>query len=460
MEKLLIIGLDCATPQLVFDQFAADLPNLRSLWEKGTKARLRSTIPPITVPAWSAMMTSKDPGQLGFYGFRNRAAYDYENLFFANSKYVKEKTVWNYLNRNRLSTLVFGVPQTYPPKPLNGIAVGCFLTPDKNAEFTYPPEIKAELDKAADGDYIIDVKDFRTDNRDWLIEQVYLMTDHRFKAFRHFYKKEDWPFAMMVEMGIDRLHHGFWRFFDKQHRLYEKGNRYENVIHDYYVFVDKEIGKLLDDLDGKTSVMVVSDHGAKNMKGAICVNEWLQKKGWLKLKQQPKGPSKLKMDNIDWEHTRAWSEGGYYARMFLNVQGREPKGVVPKAEYEKFRNEVKAALEAIEDESGKNIGTRAFKPEEIYKAVNGIAPDLIVHFGNLDWRSAGTIGGGKIHIYENDTGPDDANHAQEGIFIWDLDPKRFAQTGDEFSIYDIAPSVLRYFGIEVPADMIGKSLIR
>jgi len=459
MKKLLIIGLDCATPQLVFEQFASELPNLRSLWQKGHKARLVSTIPPITVPAWTSMMTSKDPGQLGFYGFRNRAGYDYENLYFANAKYVKEKTVWNYLNRNRMATLVFGVPQTYPPKPLNGIMVGCFLTPDKNAEFTYPAEIKAELDQSADGDYIIDVKDFRTDNKDWLIEQIYLMADHRFKAFRHFYKKDEWPFAMMVEMGIDRIHHGFWRYFDQNHRLYEKGNKYENVIRDFYIYIDKEIGKILNELDGKTSVMVVSDHGAKSMVGAICVNEWLQKMGWLKLKNPPREQTKMKMDNIDWEHTRVWSEGGYYARMFFNVKGREPKGVIEKSEYEKFRDEVKSALEAIEDENGKNIGTKVYKPEEIYKAVNGIAPDLIVHFGNLDWRSAGTVGGGRIHIYENDTGPDDANHAQEGIFIWGIDPKRLAKKSDVFSIYDIAPTILKYFGIEIPQDMIGKSLI-
>ena len=286
----------------------------------------------------------------------------------------------------------FGIPQTYPPKPMNGITVGCFLTPDKNADYTYPPELKSELDQAADGDYIIDVKDFRTDNKKWLLEQIYLMTDRRFKAFRHFYKKDEWPFAMMVEMGMDRIHHGFWRYHDKGHRLFEKGNPWENAIHDYYVHVDKLIGELLNDLAADTSVIVVSDHGAKRMEGAICVNEWLQKQGWLKLKDAPKEQTKFKMTMVDWEHTRAWSEGGYYARMFFNVKGREPQGIVPQNDYEKFRDEVKAALEAITDEHGKNIGTKVFKPQEIYREVKNVAPDLIVYFGNLDWRSAGSVG--------------------------------------------------------------------
>jgi predicted AlkP superfamily phosphohydrolase/phosphomutase len=460
MEKILVIGLDCATPQLLFEQFAPDLPNLRALWQKGTKAKMLSTIPPITVPAWTSMMTSKDPGQLGFYGFRNRAGYDYENLYFANARYVKEKTVWNYLNRNRMPALCFGIPQTYPPKPINGIMVGCFLTPDKNADFTYPSELKAELDQAADGDYIIDIKDFRTDKKDRLLEQIYVMTERRFKAFRHFYKKDEWPFAMMVEMGIDRIHHGFWRYFDRGHRLFEPGNKYENAIRDYYIFVDRKIGELLNELDGKTSVMVVSDHGAKRMEGAICVNEWLAKMGWLKLKDHPQNQTKFKMEMVDWEHTRAWSEGGYYARVFCNVQGREPQGRIPPSDYEKFRDELKAALEAITDESGHNIGTLVFKPQDIYKQVKNIPPDLIVHFGNLDWRSAGSVGTGKIHIYENDTGPDDANHAQEAIFIWNVDPARLKQKKELISIYDIAPTILQFLGIDPPEDMIGKSLLK
>ena len=119
-----------------------------------------------------------------------------------------------------------GVPLTYPPKPLNGILVSSFLTPGKDVQFTYPDEVKAELDRVADGDYMIDVENFRTDRKDDLLKAIYVMTERRFKAFRHFYRKELYDFAMVVEMGIDRIHHAFWRYFDKNHRLYEPGNQY------------------------------------------------------------------------------------------------------------------------------------------------------------------------------------------------------------------------------------------
>jgi predicted AlkP superfamily phosphohydrolase/phosphomutase len=99
-----------------------------------------------------------------------------------------------------------------------------------------------------------------------------------------------------------------------------------------------------------------------------------------------------------------------------------------------------------------------FIPEEIYRECRNIPPDLIVYLGDLDWRSVGSVGyGGRIRVFENDTGPDDANHAEEGIFTWYNrgDGKR----GEgRYSIYDIAPSILDFFSIEIPDDMIGRVL--
>jgi predicted AlkP superfamily phosphohydrolase/phosphomutase len=459
MKKVAILGLDCATPQLLFDAWRKDLPNLSALMEKGSFGKLRSTVPPITVPAWTAMMTSQDPGQLGFYGFRNREAYDYKSLYFANANYVNAKTLWNYMARDRRASLVFGVPQTYPPKPMNGMMVGCFLTPNKGVQYTWPDEVKAELDQVADGNYMIDVDDFRTDDKDRLLEQIYIMTDRRWKAFRHFFQKDDYGFAMVVEMGIDRIHHGFWRYFDQTHRLYEPGNKYENVIHDYYVHVDKQIGETVKLFDEDTLILVVSDHGAKGMVGAICVNEWMQQNGYLAFKEPIKGRTKFKMDLVDWSRTRAWGEGGYYSRIFFNVAGREPEGIIPASQYENFRYEMIAKLEAITDDKGVNIGTRAFRPQDIYKKTERIPPDLVVYFGNLDWRAAGVLGTGSIHMFENDTGPDDANHAQDGIIIANRKLTPDPKAPSPYSIYDVAPTVLTWCGIPVPEHMIGRSLL-
>ncbi len=455
-KKLVIIGLDCATPQLVYDAWLDEMPNVKRLVTGGVYGNMVSTIPPITVPAWMSMMTSQDPGMLGVYGFRNRKSYGYEDLYTTNASYITAKTVWNHLSRHRLSSILLGVPLTYPPKPLKRIMVCDFLTPKKELDYTYPADLKATIDRVADGDYIIDVKKFRTTDKEWLVKQIYTMTERRFKVFRHLLAHNEWDFAMMVEMGPDRIHHGFWRYGDRGHRLYEPGNPYENVIRDYYRYLDQEIGKVLDALPAETSVMIVSDHGAKGMKGGICINEFFIREGLLKVKDYPDTPTALKTENIDWAHTKVWGEGGYYARVFLNVEGREPQGTIPPGEYDAFRRALKQKIEAIPDEHGKPIGTQVFFPEEIYKTCANIPPDLVVHLGNLDWRSAGTIGNKTLHIFENDTGPDDANHAQEGIFIWHGGGRNGSTGRRTVSIYDVAPSILDYFGIPVPGEMIGR----
>ena len=456
--KVFVIGLDCLTPQLVFDRYLDRLPHFRRLMESGYWGKLRSCDPPITVPAWNCMMTSKDPGQLGFYGFRNRKDYSYDALYFANSLAVKEPTVWNLLSRKRKNSVLVGIPQTYPAKPLRGSLVTGFLAPDNESNYTYPEELKQEVEEAAGG-YIIDVKDFRTENKDWLRDQIYEMTEKRFRVVRHLLRAKPWEFFMFVEMGPDRLHHGFWRYCEPDHRLFEPGNPYETVLLDYYTYLDVKIGEVLEDLDlESTAVFVVSDHGAKSMVGGICINEWLIREGYLKLKQPPEGVARLSMDNIDWSGTRVWGEGGYYSRIFFNVKGREPQGVVPQQKYEELRNEIIDRLQTLGDDKGNPIGTVVYRPEELYKSCGNVAPDLIAYFGDLDWRAVGSVGMDAIHTFENDTGPDDANHDRHGIFIV-ADPRiPDSARGNELegiTLYDVAPSVLDCLRVKIPADMLG-----
>jgi predicted AlkP superfamily phosphohydrolase/phosphomutase len=260
---------------------------------------------------------------------------------------------------------------------------------------------------------------------------------------------------MMVEMGTDRIHHGFWHFMDREHRKYEPG-KYEHAIRDYYKYLDEEIGELVGLAGPETVVVLVSDHGAKRIDGGICVNEWLVREGYLKLNAVPESPVPLDQAAVDWASTVAWGAGGYYARIFMNVKGREPQGAVDPADYERIRGELAERLMAIPDEKGHPIPTKVFKPQEIYRACNGVPPDLIVYFGDLFWRSIGQVGGGTIHTFENDTGPDDANHAQYGIFILNDRSGRPGHRVEGLHLRDVAPTVLHLMGQLVPEDMTGR----
>jgi predicted AlkP superfamily phosphohydrolase/phosphomutase len=455
--KICILGLDCCAPEVIFGD--ERLVNIRRLMDAGLYGRLQSVVPPITVPAWMCMSTSQDPGSLGIYGFRNRMDYSYEKLGFANSNSIKSYAMWDHLAREGKKSIIIGVPPNFPPRRINGISVGCFLTPDtKKDEFTYPTNIRAKINELV-GEYPVDVKNFRTDRKDWLRDEIFAMSKKQWQVVKWMLTEQEWDYFHFVDIGLDRVHHGFWNYFDKKHVQYEPGNPYENVIPDYYLWLDEQIGSVLELLDNETVLLVVSDHGAQRLDGGIAVNQWLIDEGLLVLHEHPKQVTAFNELKVNWEKTKVWSEGGYYARVFFNVQGREPQGVIPASEYAAFQDQVKAKFEAMTDDKGKPLNNLVFKPKEIYQNTRNVAPDLIVHFGGLDWRSIGTVGYPNIYVQENDTGPDGCNHAQYGMFLLAAPNCPLSGEYQGAKLLDVAPTLLDLAGYEIPDSMQGRSLV-
>jgi predicted AlkP superfamily phosphohydrolase/phosphomutase len=455
--KICVLGLDCAAPEIAFQD--ERLVHLRRLMDVGVWGRLESVVPPITVPAWMCMCTSQDPGSLGVYGFRNRADYSYDGLEFVTSGSIDALALWDHLARLGRKSAVIAVPPGYPPRRVYGASVGCFLTPDpaKNA-FTHPPELKAKIAELV-GEYPVDVKGFRTDDKEWLRREIFELSRKQWKLVHWLLAEQEWDYFHFVDIGLDRMHHGFWNFFDRKHIHYRPGNPYEDLIPEYYRWLDQQIGLVMEHLDRETVLLVVSDHGAQRLDGGFCVNEWLVKQGLLALEEFPAQPTPFSQLKVDWAKTKVWSEGGYYARVFFNVVGREPQGAVPAADYEAFRDEMKARFEALTDDQGRPLDSLVFKPNEIYRQVRRVAPDLIVHFGRLYWRSIGSVGYGRLHLQENDTGPDACNHAQFGMFALGAPncPLRGEYHGA--TLLDVAPTLLDLAGYEIPGSMQGRSLV-
>jgi len=324
---------------------------------------------------------------------------------------------------------------------------------DVGAEFERAKEnLKDEVERVAGG-YVLDVEDFRTDDKAALLERIYEKTRKHFAVAKHLLTTKEWDFFMMVEMGVDRIHHGFWSFMDPTHRAYQKGNSFEHAIRDYYRYIDREVGQILDLLPPDAVVLVVSDHGAKRLDGGICFNEWLIQQGYLTVKEYPDRPTPLDKVQIDWARTKAWGDGGYYGRLFLNVKGREPQGVVAPGDYEQVRSGLIEKIAAIQDPLGNPLGSKAYRPEELYREVRGVAPDLLVYFGDLFWRSVGSIGSKSVYTFDNDTGPDGANHDWHGIFLLNRNGCREAHLTpgptSGLTVYDIAPMLMRLFDVEV-----------
>jgi predicted AlkP superfamily phosphohydrolase/phosphomutase len=457
-QKVAVVGLDCGTPQLLFNDFAGDMPNLGKLMSRSLWGPLRSTVPPITVPAWSCMFSGRTPGELGIYGFRNRADHGYDRLSVATSADVRVPRVWDLLSQQRRDSVLLGIPGTYPPPRIRGTVVSDFLTPSTASRWTHPDDVAREVLDLV-GDYRFDVTDFRTEDKARVAQQVFDLSEQRFRVARHLSASREWDLFVMVDMGPDRLHHAFWATYDPEHPRHDPTGPFARLFRDYYRALDEHLGRLLETFPEDTTVMLVSDHGAQPMVGGFCINEWLVQEEFLVLRHPLSERTPIAQAPVDWARTTAWADGGYYARVFLNVAGREPHGVIAPGEYECVRGELVTALEALPDHTGRRMGTRAFRPEEIYPTVAGVAPDLIVYLGDLRWRSVGTLGLGQgLYTFENDTGPDDANHAELGVFA-------LAGAGlpvgrhDDLSIYDVAPTLQQLLGLTRLHGQAGRSLV-
>ncbi|MFW9821477.1 MAG: alkaline phosphatase family protein [Candidatus Thorarchaeota archaeon] len=452
-KKLVVIGLDCAAPKTLFGDFLDYCPNIKKLIEKSAYGELKSTDPPITIPAWMSMLTGKDPGNLGVYGFRHRVDHSYTDFLVANSNIIKASKVWEILGEKGFKSCIIGVPPSYPIKPINGHVISGFLAPDTSSDYTYPTDLKQEI-KENVGEYILDIS-FRLDDKKQILNDLYKMSEIQFETAKYLMANKEWNFFLFVIIGLDRMHHAFWKYYDKDHQKYEKDNIYENEMQKYYQYLDKKIGEILELLNDKTPIMVVSDHGAKAMKGCISINMALENLGLLKFKDIVKPGTRFEKSNIDWAKTYAWGWGGYEARIFLNVKGREENGIIEKDEYEDMRNLIADKVKTIKDDKGYPMNTKVYKPEDLYETIQGDPPDLIIYFDDLNWRSVGTVGYNSMYLMDNDTGPDDAVHDHYGIYVFYNPTNKFGKYLGVKNILDVTPTILSLFGIKSKENMKG-----
>jgi predicted AlkP superfamily phosphohydrolase/phosphomutase len=426
--------------------------------ELGCYGRLESVVPPTTVPAWMCMATSQDPGSLGVYGIRNRVGHSYADMSIVNSESIQQPAIWDQVAREEKRSIIIGVPPSHPPRKVNGICVGCFMTPDvSKTTYAHPPEIQEEIARLL-GDYPVDVKDFHTADREWLARRIFAMSHTQFQLARHFLKTKDWDYFQFVDIGLDRVQQAFWQYHDASHVLYEPGNQYQNVIRDYYLQLDQQMGEILELVPADTIVLVISSHGAQRLDGGFCVNEWLVREGLLVLNEYPKVATPLSQLDIDWKKTKVWSDEGCCARLFFNVKGREPSGTIEENDYQQFRDEIKAELEAALDDKCHGIGAQAFKPEETYRRVSNVAPDLVVYFGGLHWRAIGGVGYPGTCTPESDAGTDGCNQAQFGGFMLAGPSLPLYGEVQGAHVLDMSPTLLNLGGYDIPSAMQGKSL--
>ena len=455
MERVMVIGLDSAPPSTTFERYLPVMPNLAELLDSSMYGPLRSTHPPITVPAWAVMATGLTPGELGMYGFRHRRPGDYTDYYLVTSRNLDRPAVWDFLAKKDLKSLLIGFPPSYPPMKVKGWLISDFHTPSDAKNYTYPSWFRMEVERIAGGRFIHDVE-FRVEDRRPLMRELWRMTEQHLKVVEKLAKSKDWSLLWYVEIGVDRLHHAFWKFFDENHPRHVEDPELAEFVENYYKLIDEGIGRIRRSVPD-AHLLIVSDHGAKAMEGAFVINEWLADNGYLEF-ERPGEQTPLNRVKVNWDRTKAWGWGGYYARIFVNVRGREPNGTVDPEDAESLIRQIADDLQEVTLPNGGRMGAQVYLPRELYPTVRGDAPDAIAYFGDLAWRSAGTVGHGRWFLEENDTGPDDAVHDWDGIYVLHDPEGRVTPSCKAREIYDVAPTILNIF--DIPHELRGASLLK
>jgi len=262
--------------------------------------------------------------------------------------------------------------------------------------------------------------------------------------------------------GTDRIQHTFWRDIDDDHpanqSLAKKPQR--NAIEQLYKRMDILVGKTLSMCRDKDTVfMIISDHGFNSFRYGVDLNRWLEENGYLKVKEGSRDQKHLAA--VDWSQTRAFAIG--LAGIFLNLKGRESKGIVAAGtEANRLRDEIAGKLTLLTDPGRQNQSAikQVYNALKIYHGpYKNDAPDLIVGY-NRGYRASWETAIGQItdKIFHDNTKAWSGDHCIDPTLVPGvLFCNRRIET-EKPRLMDIGPTVLDMFGAEVPGYMDGKPL--
>ena len=516
-KRILVIGLDGATLQLIRPWVSqGKLPNFQRLMKEGSYGVLQSTIRPASPQAWSSFITGKNPGKHGIFGFFEKLKNSYR-ITFINAQSRAGDPIWKILSRYGLRVGVMNVPITYPPDEVNGIFVSGMDSPGVESQFTFPPDLYAEIRKNV-GEYIFEAGmwGYITGGRysEALNRLDYVIEQH-FKVAKYLYEKEKWDFFMVVFTAPDRVQHNFWKYMDPTHPLYseEYNRKYGDAIEKVYIKLDEKIGKFLETIDDNTVIILMSDHGmGKNTDKVFFLNRFLETKGLLTFKDVSQNPiisiikkvvfvevlgfmrrqlwkglsrknkerlvrffpalrdrmtSLFLFSRVDMAKTKVYADEPC-SYLWVNLKGQDPRGTVEPEEYETMRSYVIAELEKLRDpETGRPIVERAYRREEIYhgRFVED-APHIIIMWYNDEYRSRPSdTSTDRVFMKKIDRKElekmefnlqANADHRIDGIlFLHGHGIKNNCEIKNA-NIIDIAPTILYLFGLPIPEDMDGK----
>jgi len=461
------------------------MPNLKALLERGASGPLRSTIPPVTAPAWTSFTTGVNPGKHSLITWQRRVSPNMTDKRWVSSQDVRAPRLWDWLPE--LTVGILNLPVSYPPMKVNGFAVSGMLTPNSSKSYTYPQELKPFIERVSDG-YILDVDLI---NSDWdlvtekgqlaFLDTVRVACRKRVQVALALEDRYRPDLYIIVFETPDRIQHVLW-CYAIQDDFPGKSEAVQQAVLDCYRELDVALGMLLDKLHDH-NVLLISDHGFCHQHTLVYTNGWLAEQGLLTyrsgalavrgpvrqafraLKRQlphwlkRRGRLAFSADSlVDWDHTQAYTGFPMDHGFYVNLRGREPFGTVePGNAYETLRRQLRDGLLKLQDTStGEHIFQAIYLREEIYEGPYvDMAPDIV--FELTPGYKVSSTPSEKL-LLEDVGQAGEGFHQQNGVLLLAGHGIAPGKQIIDAAIIDIAPSIMHMLGAAVPRYMDGRIL--
>lgn len=421
--RSLVIGLDGADLELVLQLGRRRLPRLFALMERGVYAHQRSVEPPATLPNWTTFLTGLDPGAHGVFDFTVRHGYQVQ---FRAGTVREAPTLAARLDRLGLACACLGFPATYPPERLkHGVFMSGWDAPvsfEADRTFVWPPRLHDMLTRHAGALRFDEVDQFAAEKPGWhgrLGDALAGKVARRTELARFVLAMRRWDLFAFYFGESDTASHFLYSLFDEgsPRRPKDVSEREAMGFIRVYEALDRAVGQLVDDAGPDAEVTIVSDHGSGGSSDKVLyLNRALEAAGLLtyrkarpsvrsfdglkKLALSRLSPSmrdrvfraagaalpsflesRTRFGNIDMARTVAFSdELNYFPAVYLNLEGREPRGIVRPHEQKATIERVKQALLALRDPvHGRPIVKHVHEREALYVGPYlSRAPDLLL----------------------------------------------------------------------------------
>lgn len=305
-------------------------------------------------------------------------------------------------------------------------------------------------------------------NEDEFLQMVHLLTAERAKQYEHVLETFDHGFLFFYFGHTDQLAHVFWRDQDPGHpgRDAAQGDRYAHVIEDTYREMDMHVGELMKRLRPDDTLLVVSDHGFSGFHYGFNVNTWLKDNGYLVLTERAQqaerdgSATRFDLADVDWRRTRAYAIG--INSLFLNIEGRERRGIVKKAEVPALIREIGDKLMQVRDPNNTDtpVVVRMYYQDQEYP--NGdpnIAPDALIGY-NANYRGSWStsLGGIPRSQLQVNTQRWSGDHCIADFLVPGVLITNQKVTVDDPKLSDMGPSILGLYGLPPAEKMQGRNV--